>query len=178
MMELASMGGNLLLNVSPMGDGSIPENQQRVLLAFGRWMQAHGDGLYGARPWIRMGEGPSLPPEPPGDWKGGSTAVDGPRLSRARTVPPGEADFRFTTGKGALFAFGYKYPAAESRIVSLAQGKASVQRVALAAAGSAPLKFRQTPEALFVTLPPNPDPESRMPYALRIEGSLNFGADA
>jgi len=34
-VEHASTGGNLMLNVSPMGDGSIPEIQQKVLLSIG-----------------------------------------------------------------------------------------------------------------------------------------------
>jgi alpha-L-fucosidase len=33
LMELSSQGGNLMLNISPMGDGSIPDIQQKCLLA-------------------------------------------------------------------------------------------------------------------------------------------------
>jgi alpha-L-fucosidase len=174
MMELASMRGNLLLNVSPMGDGSIPENQQRQLLAFGEWMKTNGEAIHGSRPWVRMGEGPMIPPQPPGDWKGGSTAVAGPKIGRQNVPAPSEADFRFTVAKGALYAFGYKRPAAEAKIVSLASGKAKVERVSPAGSTEA-LKFTQTAEALAVTLPSS-DNTSRMPYALRIEGSLALGA--
>ena len=169
-IELASMGGNLLLNISPMGDGSIPEVQQKVLLEFGAWMKLYGDGLYGARPWVRMGEGPMIPAEAPGDWKGGSTAVAGPAIGREKRPAPSEADFRFTVGKGALYAFGYVRPASEARIVSLAAGKASVGRVTLPGSNE-PLKFVQTAAGLSVTLPAG-DAGLRMPYALRIEGSM------
>jgi alpha-L-fucosidase len=173
LMEMASMGGNLLLNVSPRGDGSIPEVQQKVLLEFGEWMKVNGEGLYGATPWVRMGEGPMIPREPPGDWKGGSTAVEGPKIAARKGPPASEADFRFTVADGALYAFGYKAPAeGEAKIVSLAAGKAKVERVT-PAGERAPLKFRQTAEALEVTVPGGASP---MPYGLRIEGNMPLGA--
>ncbi len=173
MMEIASTGGNLLLNISPMGDGSIPEVQQKALLAFGEWMKRNGEALYGARPWVRMGEGPMVPAEAPGDWKGGSTAVEGPRVAAHRTPPPTEADFRFTVNGDALYAFGYRRPAAEAKIVSLASGRANVAKVSLP--GSAePLKFTQTADALRVTLPSG-DAGTHMPYVLKIEGTYAAG---
>ncbi len=174
MMELASMGGNLLLNVSPMGDGSIPEVQQRALLDFGAWMKVHGEGLYGARPWVRMGEGPLIPAQTPGDWKGGSTAVAGPSIARAKRPAPSDADFRFTVVKGALFAFGYVRPAGEAHIVALAAGRAKVERVTLLGSGAL-LPFSQTAEALTVKVPAATD-ATAMPYGLRIEGSMPLGA--
>ena len=174
LMELSSLGGNLLLNISPMGDGSIPEVQQQALLAVGEWLKTNGEGLYGSRPWVRAGEGPAMPPEPPGDWKGGSTAVEGPRLGRQTVPAPSEADFRFTVGKGALYAWGYRRPAAEAKIVSLASGKARVERVTLPGS-SAPLTFKQTAEALVVTLPAAPGSNPRMPYGFKIEGSMPLG---
>jgi alpha-L-fucosidase len=174
LFELASMGGNLLLNISPMGDGSIPETQQQALLAVGEWLKINGDGIYGSRPWVRMGEGPMMPVEPPGDWKGGSTAVEGPRVGRQKVPAASEGDFRFTVAKGAVYAFGYKRPASMARLVSFATGKATIERVTLAGS-NAPLRFEQTADALVVTLPSDSAP-TRMPYALRIEGNLPLGA--
>lgn len=45
LIDLVSLGGNLLLNISPMGDGSIPEDQQRILLAVGDWLRSNGEGI-------------------------------------------------------------------------------------------------------------------------------------
>lgn len=172
LIELASIGGNLLLNISPMGDGSIPEEQQRILLEVGEWLKANGEGIYGSRPWIRMGEGPSVPTEPPGDWKGGSTAQQGPRVRRNPSLALTEADFRFTTAGGALYAFGFKYPIGEAHLASLAGGKAKVERVILLGAKPSPLSFRQTDSALVVGLPPD---TPVLPYTLRIDGSMPIG---
>ncbi len=49
----AAKNGNLLLNVGPRADGSIPEPQAARLKAFGAWLRAHGEAIYGARPWTR-----------------------------------------------------------------------------------------------------------------------------
>ena len=175
LIELSSLGGNLLLNISPMGDGSIPEAQQKILLTIGEWLNSNGEGIYGSRPWVRYGEGPSVPTEPPGDWKGGSTAQAGPPLKRKPATPITEAEFRFTTANNNLYAFGLKYPAAEASIRSLSASAAKVERVTLLGPQPRQLQFQQTAESLIVTMPPLSAPSS-MPYALRIEGSHPLGA--
>lgn len=57
--------------------------------------------------------------------------------------------------------------------MSLGSGKARVEKVSLPGA-LAPLKFQQTPDGLVVSLPVG-EAGSRMPYGLRIEGSLPLG---
>ena len=172
LVEMASLGGNLLLNVSPKGDGSIPEVQQAALLGVGAWLKVHGEGIYGSRAWVRAGEGPMFPPEAPGDWKGGSTDVPGPKMVGRAVVKATEADFRFTVGGGGLYVFGYVWPMAAATIASLALGKASVQRVSLLGGGL--LKLRQTAAGLVVEMPSLTAVPKGM-YGLKVEGALNFG---
>jgi alpha-L-fucosidase len=45
--------GNLLLNVGPRADGEIPEPQRARLKAFGAWLRANGEAVFGTRPWTR-----------------------------------------------------------------------------------------------------------------------------
>ena len=52
-----SRNGNYLLNISPKADGTIPEAQQAVLLAIGKWLGVNGDAIYGTRPWKMSEEG-------------------------------------------------------------------------------------------------------------------------
>ncbi len=170
LFEIASLGGNLLLNISPRGDGSIPENQEQTLLATGDWLRINGEAIYGSSPWIRFGEGPLIPPEAPGDWKGGSTDQPGPPIKREHLPAPSTIDFRFTVAGDALYVFGYKWPSAPATITSLGGRRAQVQQVTLLG-HETPLAFRQTADALLVTLPPRP-PIANMPYTLRIRGSM------
>jgi alpha-L-fucosidase len=44
----ASQGGNFLLNVSPDGDGNIPEQQAKSLKEIGKWLKVHGAAVYRA----------------------------------------------------------------------------------------------------------------------------------
>jgi len=53
--EVASRGGNLLLNVSPRADGSLPPEQTARLDGLARWMGAHAASIHdtepGLEPW-------------------------------------------------------------------------------------------------------------------------------
>ena len=70
----AGRGANLLLNVGPKPDGTIPEEAVERLQALGRWLEKHGETIYGTR----------RGPIPPADW-GVSTAREG-RGGRAPAV--------------------------------------------------------------------------------------------
>ncbi len=52
-IDMVSKNGNLLLNIGPKADGSIPEIQQKKLLGFGKWLDVNGDAIFGTRPWER-----------------------------------------------------------------------------------------------------------------------------
>ncbi|NVM55222.1 MAG: alpha-L-fucosidase [Candidatus Helarchaeota archaeon] len=52
-VDIVSKNGNLLLNVGPTADGTIPEIQKNLILNFGKWLEINGEGIYGTRPWIR-----------------------------------------------------------------------------------------------------------------------------
>jgi alpha-L-fucosidase len=49
----------MLLNISPKADGSIPDDQKKVLLELGRWLKQNGEAIYETRPFSRYGEGPT-----------------------------------------------------------------------------------------------------------------------
>ncbi len=50
MIEVASRGGNLLLNIGPKGDGSLNESQVRTLTEIGGWMDSHAESVIGVSP--------------------------------------------------------------------------------------------------------------------------------
>jgi len=51
-VDNVSKNANLLLNVGPKADGTIPEVQRELLRGLGQWLDVHGDGIYGTRPWV------------------------------------------------------------------------------------------------------------------------------
>lgn len=50
-VDIVSKNGNLLLNVGPMADGTIPELQRERLVGLGRWLDANGEAIFDTRPW-------------------------------------------------------------------------------------------------------------------------------
>ncbi len=49
LVDIASKGGNLLLNVGPKADGTIQDEAYQGLDALGRWMKVHSQSIYGTR---------------------------------------------------------------------------------------------------------------------------------
>lgn len=52
LVDCISMGGNLLLDIGPKADGTIPEEQINILKQLGRWTHKHGAAIYGTRAGI------------------------------------------------------------------------------------------------------------------------------
>ena len=59
LIDIASKGGNYLLNIGPKGDGSVPEESVKSLRAIGAWMKVNGESIYatGASPFEKLAWG-------------------------------------------------------------------------------------------------------------------------
>ena len=96
LLEVRAKGGNLLLNIGPRADGTIPEEAERTLLEIGRWLEVNGEAIYGTRPWKIYGEGPTQ-------------VVAGSFKDTERATFTGQ-DFRFTTKGNTLYAIALAWP--------------------------------------------------------------------
>ena len=57
LVDVVSKNGNLLINIGPRADGTIPEIMQHVLRETGAWLKVNGEAIYGSRPWTVWKEG-------------------------------------------------------------------------------------------------------------------------
>jgi alpha-L-fucosidase len=154
LIDIVSKNGNLLLNIGPRSDGTIPEEVQQVLLDVGTWLNVNGDAIYGTRPWRTYGEGP--------------TKVAAGSFHDTDTTHYTAEDFRFTTKDHALYAIGLAWPTTgEAVIRSLAAtvGSQSVRSVSLLGSDAKP-EFQQRPDGLHVQLPAQPP--AKFAYVLRL----------
>lgn len=52
LVSTVAAGGNLLLDIGPAADGTIPVIMQQRLLEIGKWLEVNGEAIYGTRPYI------------------------------------------------------------------------------------------------------------------------------
>jgi alpha-L-fucosidase len=63
LVSTVSAGGNLLLDIGPASDGSIPLIMQQRLFEMGKWLKINGDAIYGTHPFIRSKKDIVISPE-------------------------------------------------------------------------------------------------------------------
>src|SRR5437879_2679558 len=160
LIDIVSKNGNLLLNIGPRSDGTIPEPVQQVLLDVGAWLNVNGEAIYDTRPWRTYGEGP--------------TKVMTGSFHDTDVEHYTAADFRFTTKGDVLYAIGLGWPTNREAVIrSLARTIGSEQVQSTAMLGSdAKLSFEQRADGLHVQLPAQAP--ARYAYALRVKFARAF----
>ncbi|WP_227698587.1 alpha-L-fucosidase [Sphingomonas hengshuiensis] len=156
LIDIVSKNGNLLLNVGPRADGTIPEEAASVLRGIGAWLAVNGEAIYDTRPWKYYGEGTTF-------------AATGEKSESANKTFT-SSDIRFTTRGETLYAMGLDRPA-DGRVLikTLYAGTPYLERpiASIEVLGGSAVAWQQTAKGLAITLPAANDAE-RMPYALRI----------
>ncbi len=143
LVDIVSKNGNLLLNVGPRADGTIPEEVQRILLDVGAWLGVNGEAIYGTRPWKVFGEGPTK-------------VAEGP-VRDTKSPPYTAEDFRFTAKGNVVYAIEMAWPSGRETVIHsfgtdvLGAGK-KIDSVALLGSG-AKLQFQQEADGLRIGLP-------------------------
>jgi alpha-L-fucosidase len=154
LIDIVSKNGNLLMNIGPRADGTIPDEVQRVLLDVGAWLDANGEAIYGTRPWRVYGEGP--------------TKVSAGAFHDTDTVKYTPEDFRFTTKGDVLYVIGLAAPTGSEVVIhSLAPtvGDERIRSVGLLGS-NATSQFDQRADGLHVQVPAQFTP--KYAYVMRV----------
>ena len=156
LVDIVSKNGSLLLNIGPRPDGTIPETEEKMLRDIGHWLSANGEAIYGTRPFVVFGEGPTA-------------VVEGPFADDKRKAFTPE-DVRFTTKDGKVYAIVLAWPES-GRVTIRSLGRPSphlpkeVANVELLGS-SAPVKWTRDAAGLRVDL--GPEKPREFALALRI----------
>jgi len=150
--DVVSKNGCLLLSIPVRGDGTIDEEERKIVEGIAGWTSRYGEAIFASRPWRLSGEGP--------------TQVASGSFGEGKLKPFEAADIRFTTKGASLYAMTLGAPQETVLIKSLAQG-GTVRRVEIVGS-SGPLSFQQDADGLHVTMPAG----ASHPYgvALKIDG--------
>jgi len=146
LIDIVSKNGNLLLNIGPRPDGTIPDEVRHTLLAVGAWLKQNGEAIYDTTPWKVYGEGP--------------TKVQPGFGHDIDTQPYTAGDFRFTQKGNTVYAIEMAWPSDGRAVIhalgSKQQGNGlEITNVTLLGS-EGKLEFHQTNDALEVQLPARP----------------------
>lgn len=90
LVDIVSKNGNLLLNIGPKADGTIPQEDKNILTAIGNWLKVNGEAIYHSKVWRTSGEGPT-------------PIIEG-QFSDAKEKEFTSQDIRYTVNGSSLYA--------------------------------------------------------------------------
>ncbi|MFF4628124.1 alpha-L-fucosidase [Streptomyces griseorubiginosus] len=161
LIDRVSKNGNMLLNIAPMADGTIPQAQKDILLGIGDYLKRFGESVYSTRAWTTYGEGPTHM---------GGGAFTAPKVGTAQ-------DIRFTRSKNntVLYATVLGWPGSALNISTLNSARINVGSLTSAqllnpTAGTYTSLPTPTQDSagLHVTLPSSSAPFSALAYVVKL----------
>lgn len=150
LVDIASKGGNFLLNVGPDARGVIPQPSAERLRGVGKWLDINGEAIYATRLWNPYAK---IDPN-----SGADAFGPGPEEQPTDDPSTGAADgrhVRFTRNDDALFAVFFEWPENGQVVLEqLAQGRIAQSIATVQLLGSpAVLKWSCDTNGLHIRLP-------------------------
>lgn len=139
LIDIASKGGNYLLNIGPDGKGFVPESSAEGLREVGKWMKVNGNAIYGSSRWLIPHEGQSET-----ELKG-----TGHRAARGFARNFTTSDFWFTAKEDMVYAISLVQAGDEAIIKSLNKEAGDISGVRLLGSNQA-IEWVQTDEGLLI----------------------------
>ena len=149
LVDVVSKNGNLLLSVPVRGDGTIDEDERKVVEGIAAWMKINDEAIFSTRPWKIFGEGPAIESAAPLTAQG---------FNEGKGKPFTAEDIRFTQKGNTLYAFLLGKPGEkESLIKSLATSSSHLAGKKISDVSllgyNGKLEWSQTGEGLKVKMP-------------------------
>jgi len=174
LVDLVSRGGIFLLSLTPKGDGSIPDEEKRIMAKIGAWLRVNGEGIYGTRPWKVPGEGTPVAKIRQVRKKGkGEHATWNYKL----LVENGR-DVRFTRKDNTLYAFVLGVPPGRTITVAalargnVAKGGGGVKAVTMLGS-EAKIEWDQTAQGMTLHFPDALPCEVAYGFRITVNGTLD-----
>jgi len=144
LVDVVSKNGSLLLNIGPRADGTIPEGMQTRLLEMGKWLEKHGEAIYGTKPWHTYGE-----------HSGEIVDEEGVHYSR-HSMRIHETEYRYTTKPGAIYVTAFQ-PASGTILLNSFKGFDAGRIKYVALLGGDKVQWQMDAEGLMINPPENQD---------------------
>jgi alpha-L-fucosidase len=140
LIDIASKGGNYLLNVGPDSHGVIPAPEAERLQAMGAWLKVNGEAIYGTQPTLFGSEA------------GTFSATEKDKKGQPKFIAAW--DWRSTTAANKIYIEIFNWPGSTFHLANVP--RKVTKAYLLADAAHAPLKLTQAAGGLDVQLPAKP----------------------
>ena len=138
LIDIASKGGNYLLNIGPDSKGHVPEPERERLLSMGKWLAVNGEAIYGTAPTLFGAEA------------GAPSTTEKDKAGKPKFIQSWQ--WRSTTSPDRIYVELFKWPGATFHLDGLPRTVRGAYL--LADPAHTQLNLKQTGRAIDVSLPP------------------------